>query len=121
MNLPDFTPSVMADSPPRHVVDEDAPVLYRAIVRTPVAPMHGEPRIASQMISQQVAGHALDVLEDEGDWVRAMGADRYDGWMHTGFLSRCVPTDATTEPATAERRATRISLGCLAETPDGHQ
>jgi hypothetical protein len=59
-----------------HAVDVDTPILYQATIRTPIAPMHGEPRIASQMISQQVAGHRVDVLEDEGDWVRARGADR---------------------------------------------
>jgi len=37
-------------------------VLYAATVRTPVAPMHGEPGIASPMISQQVAGHSVEVL-----------------------------------------------------------
>jgi cell wall-associated NlpC family hydrolase len=97
-----------------HTVEPDAPVLFNATVRTPIAPMHGEARIASQMISQQIAGHRLDILEEDGDWVRARGADGYDGWMHTGFLARA-PQSATRE----SRRATRISLGCVTHTAAG--
>lgn len=97
-----------------HIVDADAPVLYVAAVRTPIAPMHGEPRIASQMISQQVGGHHVDVLEEEGDWVRARGADGYDGWMHTGFLAR-----APESTARQSRQPSVISLGCTTRTTSG--
>lgn len=97
-----------------HAVEPDAPVLFEATVRTPVAPMHGEPRIASQMISQQIAGHRVDVLEEEGDWCRARGADGYDGWMHTGFLARA--PHATSRQS---RQTTRISLGCMTRTSSG--
>ena len=92
---------------------EDA-VLFASTVRTPVAPMHGEPRIASQMISQQVAGHRVDVLDEEGDWVRARGEDGYEGWMHVGFLAR-------TPQATARgsSQTPRISLGCITRTSSG--
>ncbi len=100
-----------------HRADADAPVLFEATVRTPIAPMHSEPRIASQMISQQIAGHRVDVLEHEGDdWVRARGADGYDGWMHTGFLAR-----APHASARQSRQATRISLGCMTNTSTGER
>lgn len=92
----------------------DESILYRATVRSPIAPMHAEPRIASQMISQQVAGHIVDALEEAGDWARARGADGYDGWMHTGFLAR-----APEESSRQSRQATRISLGCVTRTPAG--
>jgi cell wall-associated NlpC family hydrolase len=91
-----------------------AATLYQATVRTPVAPMHGEPRIASPMISQQVAGHAVDVIDEEGDWMCVRGADGYEGWMHTGFLARAPQT--TTRQS---RRPTQISLGCVTRTSDG--
>lgn len=94
-----------------HTVDPDAPVLFEATVRTPIAPMHGEPRVASPMISQQVAGHRVDVLDEEGDWVRARGADGYDGWMHIGFLAR-----APRSGARQSRQTARISLGCVARS-----
>jgi hypothetical protein len=82
-------------------------VLYEATVRTPIAPVHGEPRIASQMISQQLAGHRLSVLDEEGDWVCVRGADAYEGWMHSGFVARSPITGAR-----QSRSTPRISLGC---------
>ncbi|MGH7618502.1 MAG: C40 family peptidase [Gemmatimonadaceae bacterium] len=91
-----------------------APAIYTAVVRTPLAPMHGEPRIASQMISQQLAGHRVDVVEEDGDWVRARGADAYEGWMHVGFLAR-TPQGL----ARQSRQASRVSLGCVTRSPRG--
>jgi gamma-D-glutamyl-L-lysine dipeptidyl-peptidase len=95
-------------------LEQEDPVLFSATVRTPIAPMHGEPRIASQMISQQVAGHGVDVLDEEGDWVRARGEDGYDGWMHIGFLAR-MPSAGTR----GSRQTPRISLGCVTRTSSG--
>ena len=95
-------------------LDEELPVLFAATVRTPIAPMHGEPRIASQMISQQVAGHRVEITDEEGDWVRARGADGYDGWMHLGFLAR-----APESSARSSRRTARVSLGCVTRTASG--
>jgi gamma-D-glutamyl-L-lysine dipeptidyl-peptidase len=89
-------------------------VLYSATVRAPVAPMHGEPRISSAMISQQLAGHRVDALAEDGEWARVRGADAYEGWIHSGFLAK--------EPATTarqSRRITRISLGCSTRTASG--
>jgi hypothetical protein len=97
-----------------HTIEPDAPILFKATVRSPLAPMHSEARIASQMISQQVAGHRLDVLEADGDWVRARGADGYDGWMHTGFLVHA--------PGPGARQSVpsgRVSLGCVTQTSRG--
>lgn len=91
-------------------------VLYAATVRSPVAPMHGEPGIGSQMISQQVAGHRVDVLDEEGDWVRARGEDGYEGWMHVGFLKRA-PNAKESQGAAASL----ISLGCVTRTAAGDQ
>src|SRR6476646_9458498 len=92
-------------------IEADEPVLYEATVHTPIAPMHGEPRIASQMISQQVAGHRVDILDEEGDWVRARGDDGYEGWMHTGFLARTPSAGAR-----GSHQPPRISLGCITRT-----
>jgi hypothetical protein len=92
------------------LVDPAMSVLYTATVASPVAPMHGEPGIGSQMISQQVAGHRVDVLDEVGDWVRARGEDGYEGWMHTGFLKRTNGTSPT---------AALISLGCITRTSAG--
>lgn len=92
----------------------DEPVLYSAIVRVAIAPMHCEPRVASAMISQQLAGHRLDVVEQDGEWVRARGVDDYDGWLHQGFLS---PVPATGARQSAQ--TPRISLGCVTRDVTG--
>lgn len=92
----------------------EPPVLWAATVRTPVAPMHSEPSIASQMISQQVAGHRVDVVDEEGDWVCVRGEDAYSGWMHLGFLARAP------EPSTRQSRGpSRVSLGCTTKATGG--
>jgi hypothetical protein len=68
--------------------------------------MHEEPRVASQQVSQQLAGHDVDAMDMEGDWIRARGADGYEGWMHTGFLER---------PPEREMDGRLISLGCVTQ------
>lgn len=95
-------------------VEEALTVLYSATIRSPIAPMHGEPRVASPMISQALAGHRVDIVDEEGDWVRARGADEYDGWVHVGFLSR-----APERTARQSRSPSRVSLGCIAQTSGG--
>jgi gamma-D-glutamyl-L-lysine dipeptidyl-peptidase len=90
------------------------PVLFEATVRTPIAPMHGEPRIASQMVSQQIAGHRVEILDEEDDWVRARGDDGYEGWMHLGFLARA-PHPGMRQSGQSPRTA----LGCTTTTGDG--
>jgi hypothetical protein len=56
-------------------------------VRSAVAPLLAEPRIASEQISQRVRGHVLSVLEARGDWVRVRGDDEYVGWTHLGYVT----------------------------------
>ncbi len=85
-------------------------ILYVATIRSPIAPMHCEPGIASQMVSQQLAGHRVDVLDEEGDWARARGADGYEGWIHSGFLARAPRASKSNESATL------MSLGCVTRT-----
>ena len=73
-----FTAGLMATqvgAPPRLPVDD--PPLFRARIAAPIAPMHEEPRVASQQVSQQLAGHDVDAMDMEGDWIRARGADGY--------------------------------------------
>jgi hypothetical protein len=84
----------------------DDPPLFRARVASPLAPMHEEPRVASQQVSQQLGGHDVDAMDMEGDWVRARGEDGYEGWIHMGFLERPPENDG-------ERL---ISLGCVTES-----
>jgi hypothetical protein len=111
MEFPDWPMLMSTES---QLAELELPALYESTVRTPIAPMHGEPRIASQMVSQQIAGHRVDILDEEGDWVRARGDDGYEGWMHTGFLAR-----APQKSSRQSRQGVRISLGCVTTTAPG--
>ncbi len=80
-------------------------------VRSAVAPMLGEPRISGPLCSQLVAGDVVKVLEHRGDWVHVRGADAYDGWMHTGYLSLSSGNEDTW----------RLSLGTVVREPNGRE
>lgn len=59
------------------------------VVRSPIAPMMAEPRVSSGQVSQALSGHALRVLRREGvggGWLRVVGGDGYEGWVHAGYL-----------------------------------
>jgi gamma-D-glutamyl-L-lysine dipeptidyl-peptidase len=75
-----------------------------AVVRASVAPMHAEARVSSVQISQRLAGHAVEVLHADGDWLHVRGGDGYEGWMHRGYL------DLSTDARGAA--PVRLSLGC---------
>lgn len=96
--------------PPEHVGDvEELTPIGAGVVVAAIAPLHQEPRIASQQISQRLAGSRVEVLEEIGDWLRVRGEDGYDGWMHRGYVERDAerPADAL------------VSLGCLVKGADG--
>lgn len=81
----------------------------RALVRSPIAPMYAEPLVASVQISQRLAGHAVELLDVQDDWLCCRGADGYQGWIHQGFL--------TPAPA-AQSNGRRLSVGCVTRTRD---
>lgn len=82
-----------------------------AVVRASVAPMLAEPQVTSGQISQQLAGHTVQLLEDQGDWVLACGTDDYAGWMHRGYLTRAAHGE--------NARAALVSLGCVVAEANG--
>jgi gamma-D-glutamyl-L-lysine dipeptidyl-peptidase len=86
----------------------------RVAVRSPVAQLFAEPRVASAQISQLLSGRVAEVLEVRDDWYRVRGPDDYEGWMHRGYVTS-VP-----ENGTRPRIATsRISLGCVTTNASG--
>jgi cell wall-associated NlpC family hydrolase len=87
-----------------------------AVVRTPLAPMFAEPRVASAQISQLVAGRALELLEKRDDWFRVRGPDEYEGWLHRGYLS-----PARAVGARQSQAHDRISLGCITDSDGGRR
>ena len=80
------------------------PAAGTGVVRSPVAPLFDEPRVSSVQISQLLAGHPVELLEERDGWWCVRGVDRYEGWMHRGFLHE-------RDGADVAPRA-RMSLGC---------
>ena len=80
----------------------------RALVRSPVAPLFDEPRVSSVQISQLLAGHHVELLEERDGWCCVRGADRYEGWMHRGYLHE---NGAAYRPD--GMHPARMSLGCV--------
>jgi gamma-D-glutamyl-L-lysine dipeptidyl-peptidase len=89
-------------------------VMAGAVVRTAIAPMLCEPLVSSGQVTQQLAGHSVEILEDQSDWLRVRGADEYQGWMHRGYLTRL-----TDLPVLSSDEPVRISLGCITREPTG--
>jgi hypothetical protein len=79
------------------------------VVRSPVAPLFDEPRVSSVQISQLLAGHRVELLEERDGWWCVRGVDRYEGWMHRGFLHDDDGSDRAIEPRE------RVSLGCVVD------
>ena len=82
-----------------------------ALVVAPVAPMLAEPHVSSGQVSQQLAGHVVSIIEDQGDWQLVRGRDDYEGWMHRGYLDRG-------DRAVADAPV-RVSLGCIVQSDRG--
>ena len=84
----------------------------RAVVRSPIAPLFEEPRVSSVQISQLLAGHHVELLEERDGWWCVQGADRYEGWMHCGYLH----ADASNVRLESSRRS-RCGVGSNTTTP----
>lgn len=79
-----------------------SPAVMTVAVGAAIAPVHAEPRAASEQVTQSLAGHLVTVLEARDGWRRVQLADGYEGWMHDGYL------DAHMESVAGAR----LSLGC---------
>lgn len=97
-----------------------SPIIGHAFVRSAIAPMFAEGRVASAQVSQQLAGHPVYVLESRDDhWHRVRGMDDYEGWMHDGYFMRLVdeaPVVATTSADFALTYVPRVSMGVIARS-----
>jgi cell wall-associated NlpC family hydrolase len=98
-----------------HLRIEGDPVVVATVaaatVVAPIAPMLAEPHVSSGQVSQQLSGHVVSILEDQGDWLLARGEDDYEGWMHRGYLSR--------RASGSNQQGGRVSLGCQVVSPAG--
>lgn len=84
-----------------------------ASIAAAIAPMLAEPHVSSGQVSQQLGGHVVSIVEDQGDWLLVRGRDEYEGWMHRGYLAPAPNGDGGPPP--------RISLGCVVRTASGAQ
>lgn len=75
---------------------------HQKTVRSAIAPLVGDARIAAPLTSQLLAGECLTVLDGRGDWLSVRGDDGYEGWTHAGYLM----------PASGNEASWRIGLGC---------
>ena len=87
----------------------------RVVVRSPIATLFAEPRVASAPISQLLAGRTAEVLEERDDWLLIRGADAYEGWMHRGYVEWAAERDSHAH----EDPASRLSLGCVTRSSAG--
>jgi gamma-D-glutamyl-L-lysine dipeptidyl-peptidase len=85
--------------------------LAPATIVASVAPMLAEPHVSSGQVSQQLAGHDVAIIDDQGDWMLVRGRDEYEGWIHRGYLARGAPREEGSE--------SRVSLGCVVGGEDG--
>jgi len=74
----------------------------RAVVAAAIAPVHAEPRAASEQVTQSLAGHLVAVQEVREGWRRVRLGDGYEGWVHEGYL----------DSRTTSVEGARYSLGC---------
>ena len=81
------------------------------VVVAAIAPMLSEPHVSSGQVSQQLAGHVVSIIEDQGDWLLVRGADEYEGWMHRGYLAKRAAPDAASDQC--------VSLGCVVASANG--
>jgi hypothetical protein len=77
------------------------------MVHRAVAPLFAEPRVSSVQISQLLAGHEVELLEERDAWWCVRGVDRYEGWIHQGYLA---PMGRGLAPVNDRAR---LSLGCV--------
>jgi cell wall-associated NlpC family hydrolase len=97
-----------------------SPIIGHAFVRSAIAPMFAEARVASAQVSQRLAGHPVYVLESRDDhWHRVRGMDDYEGWMHDGYFMRLVDESPVVQTTSADFALTyvpRVSMGVIARS-----
>ncbi len=116
----------------------------KAIVRVALAPVRSDPNVRAELVSQELLGAVLEVVEERGEWARCRGEDGYEGWLHRGGLKiqeagegeawwddaggrPAVSLDATLEDAKGRRFiclpwGARVAVdGETAQLPDGRR
>ncbi|HEY9478967.1 MAG TPA: SH3 domain-containing C40 family peptidase [Gemmatimonadaceae bacterium] len=84
------------------------------VVRSAVAPLNAEPTLRSEQLSQLLAGHSVERIDEQSSWLRVKAADGYEGWVNRGYLFDPSVRDAASRFATR-----RLSLGCIVRESGG--
>lgn len=88
------------------------------IARAAVAPLFAEASLRAEQVTQLALGETADVLAVEESWLRVRtSADRYEGWVHRGYVVEC----GTAEAARWRQEADGWSLGAEIETGTGRR
>jgi len=94
-----------------------------AVVRPPVANLHAQPSLRSELVSQALMGTPVGVLRVLPAWVLVRCPDGYEGWMDSGALGPPAPCEGPVavaaeplvnlrvEPSSRSAPTTTISLG----------
>jgi SH3-like domain-containing protein len=59
-----------------------------ALVKSAVANIRSDPDQRSELFSQTLLGHSVEIIEDRGKWLRCALDDCSQGWIHQGSLNR---------------------------------
>ena len=89
------------------------------VVRAPVAPLNGEPRVSSAQVTQALGGHALEVLGRDREWLRVRGGDDYEGWVHGGYVAEASAVLGASGARWYGEAA--LSLDCVVQGPWGRR
>jgi cell wall-associated NlpC family hydrolase len=89
------------------------------VATAPIAPVHAEPGVRSEQVTQLLLGETADQLEAQGSWRRVRTHDvAYEGWVHAGYVRAL---DAAAAAAWRERSVWR-SVGAVLEVePRAHR
>lgn len=72
------------------------------VVITPVANMFSGPAEDTDVVSQAIYATNVEVLEQNGSWMKVRTPDAYSGWMQSGALLRSAPYATTGRVAHVE-------------------
>lgn len=83
-----------------------------------IAPMLCEPDVKTTQASQLLHGHIAEILDRQGLWLKARGADSYEGWVHQGYVVT-VPDPVPSPSDTGWDDPRPLSLGCTVRDDKG--
>jgi cell wall-associated NlpC family hydrolase len=85
--------------------------LTQVLARAAIAPVFAESSLRSEQVTQLVLGETAEVLERAGEWHRVRtGLDRYEGWIHGGYVLEVTGADAARWREQAEGWSTGATL-----------